>query len=73
MLAESRGTWRLARRLMPGTVFWPPGAPALAVVEQAAALDRIGHELPAGLVRMARFDGVLTILPLVRDGARPDD
>ncbi len=68
VLAESRGTWRL-ERLMPGTVFWPPGAPA-PVVEQAAALDRIGHELPAGLVRMARFDGVLTILPLVRDGAR---
>ena len=67
-LAESRGAWQL-ERLLPGSVFWPPGGPA-PLVEQAAALDRIGHELPAGLVRMARFDGVLTILPLVRDGAR---
>jgi triphosphatase len=67
-LAESRATWRLERSV-PGTVFWPPGSPA-PLLEQEAALDRIGHELPAGLVRMARFDGVLTVLPLVRDGAR---
>jgi CHAD domain-containing protein len=66
-LAESRGTWRL-ERLVPGTAFWPPGAPA-PLVEQHAALDRIGHELPAGLVRTARFAGELTILPLVHDGA----
>jgi triphosphatase len=67
-LAESRGTWRL-ERLVPGTAFWPPGAPA-PLVEQHAALDRIGHELPAGLVQTARFDGELIVLPLVRDGAR---
>ena len=67
-LAESRGSWRL-ERLVPGTAFWPPGAPA-PLVEQHAALDRIGHELPAGLVQTARFAGELTVLPLVRDGAR---
>jgi len=67
-LAESRGTWRL-ERLVPGTAFWPPGAPA-PLVEQQATLDRIGHELPVGLVPTARFDGQLTVLPLVRDGAR---
>jgi triphosphatase len=67
-LAECRGTWRL-ERLMPGTAFWPPGAPA-PLVEQQAALDRIGHELPAGLVQTARFTGELTVLPVVRDGAR---
>jgi triphosphatase len=66
-LAECRGTWRL-ERVVPGTVFWPPGAPA-PLVEQQAALDRIGHELPAGLVQTARFTGELTVLPLVRDGA----
>jgi triphosphatase len=67
-LAESRGVWRL-ERLVPGTAFWPPGAPA-PLVEQEATLDRIGHELPVGLVRTARFDGVLTVMPLVRDGVR---
>lgn len=66
-LAESRGTWRL-ERLVPGTAFWPPGAPA-PLLEQQAALDRIGHELPPDLVQTARFHGVLTVLPLLRDGA----
>jgi CHAD domain-containing protein len=67
-LAECRGTWRL-ERVVPGTAFWPPGAPA-PLLDQQAALDRIGHELPAGLVQTARFTGELIVLPLVRDGAR---
>lgn len=67
-LAESRGEWRL-ERLVPGAAFWPPGAPA-PVLDRAASIDRIGHELPAGLVRTARFEGELIVLPLVRDGVR---
>jgi triphosphatase len=66
-LGESRGIWRL-ERLVPGTAFWPPGAPA-PVEEQAASLDLINQPLPSGLLQVARFDGVLTVLPLVRDGA----
>ncbi len=66
-LGECRGTWRL-ERLVPGTAFWPPGAPA-PVEEQAPSLDLINQPLPTGMVQVARFEGVLTVLPLVRDGA----
>ena len=66
-LAESRGTWRV-ERLVPGAAFWPPGAPA-PIEEQAATLDLINQPLPTGLLRVARFEGVLTVVPLVRDGA----
>jgi CHAD domain-containing protein len=66
-LAESGGAWRL-ERLVPEAAFWPPGAPA-PVVEQAASLDLISHPLPTGLLRVARFEGALSVLPLVRDGA----
>ncbi len=65
-LAESLGSWRL-ERLVPGAVFWPPGAPA-PVEAQAASLDLINQPLPSGLLKVARFDGVLTVLPLMRDG-----
>ena len=65
-LAESRGAWRL-ERLVPGTTFWAPGAPP-PVIEQAASLDLINHQLPAGLLQVARFDGTLAVLPLARDG-----
>ncbi len=66
-LVQSAGAWRL-ERLVPGTEPWPPGAPP-PVLEQAVALDQIVHALPAGLVQVARFDGVQSVLPLRRDGA----
>lgn len=65
-LAETRGAWRL-ERLVPGTAFWPPGAPP-PVMEQAASLELISHPLPTGLQQVARFEGTVTLLPLVRDG-----
>lgn len=65
-LAESRGAWRL-ERLVPEMTFWPPGAPA-PVVEQAASLDMLDHNLPNGLLQVGRFDGTLSVLPLVHDG-----
>jgi triphosphatase len=65
-LAETRGGWRL-ERLVPGTTFWAPGTPP-PVVEQAGSLDLINHPLPTGLLRVARFDGTVAVLPLARDG-----
>jgi CHAD domain-containing protein len=65
-LAETRGAWRL-ERVVPGMAFWPPGAPP-PVVEQAASLDLLNYPLPTGLLQVARFDGTVTVLALVRDG-----
>jgi CHAD domain-containing protein len=66
-LAQSGTTWRL-ERMAPGAAMWPPGAPP-PVVEQAASLAQISHKLPAGLLQVARFDGLLSVLKLRRDGA----
>ena len=66
-LAEREGDWRL-QSLVPGEAFWPPGTPP-PVLEQAASLEQIGRELPAGLHKVATFDGRMSTLALQRDGA----
>lgn len=66
VLATQGGTWRL-ERLLPGEEAWPPGGVA-PVIEQAAALDRLAHPLPADQRPIARFDGSLDVLALRREG-----
>jgi CHAD domain-containing protein len=66
-LVQSGGAWQL-ELLAPGAGLWSPGVPP-PVIEQAVSLDQINRPLPAGLIQVARFDGLQSVLPLRRDGA----
>ena len=69
-LCEQKGAWRLERsRPAPGAL-WAPGTPA-PLLEEAAALDGIGHALPGPLMPVAGLRGRQRMARLDDDGAGP--